>query len=82
MLLCGWLLIRDVPCICSPETRAGKLSEAVAVDVHRERAEAGDQHVEAKVEFLATDDIGIGDVALDHVGHRLCGVVPLEEQTI
>ncbi len=80
--LSGWLLLWDVPCSCLPEARARKLGEAVAVDVHRERAEAGDQHVEAKVELLATDDVRIGDVALDHIRYRLCGVVPSEEQTI
>lgn len=60
----------------SPETSAGKLCKAVAVDVHGERPEAGDKHVKAEVELLAADEVRIGDVPLDHVGRRFCRVVP------
>ena len=61
---------------CSPEAGAGKLREAVAVDVHRERPEAGDEHINSEVEFLAADEVGVGDIALDHVGCRFCRVAP------
>jgi len=79
VVVSGWLLLWHVPCSCSPETRAGKLGEPVAVDIHCERAEAGDQYVKAKIELLAADDVGIGDIALYHVRHGLCRVVPSEE---
>lgn len=61
---------------CSPEAGAGKLCKAVAVGTHRERPEAGDEHVKAEVEFLTADDVRVGNVALDHVGYRFGRVVP------
>lgn len=51
----------------SPEAGAGKLCKAVAVDVHRQRAEAGDEHIKPEVELFAADEVRVGDIALDHV---------------
>lgn len=53
--------------VCSPESGAGELGEAIAVDVDSERSEARDEDVQTEVELLATDDIRIRDVTLNDV---------------
>lgn len=59
------------------EACAGELCEPVAVDVHRQRAEASNQNVQPEVELLAADKVRVRDVPLHHVRTRIGGVVPL-----
>lgn len=58
----------------TPESLAGKPSEAIAIDVGSQRAETGHQQVQANVELLATDKEGIRDVSLHHERSRICGI--------
>mmetsp|Transcript_604 Transcript_604/g.1813 ORF Transcript_604/g.1813 Transcript_604/m.1813 type:complete len:284 (-) Transcript_604:647-1498(-) len=65
--------IREVDVVVADIARVGRVaavaepSETASMQVDRERGEVGHQGVDAEVELLAADEIGVGDVSLDHV---------------